>query len=589
MRQLLQMLALQWPMVGLAALSSTFAATLGLVPFFAVARMATAVYAEPPRLSVIRELALVAFAAVGFRYVFVSAANMLAHVAAFRILHELRLRLARKLSGVPLSFFARHGTGQLKRTLMDDVNQIESFVAHNFPDGVAAVVVPIATTVALVWVDWRMAIASIAVAPFAILAMAVAMRDVGEAHERWFAIQDRMNASLLEYLRGIHVIKTFGLSARRFGDLARSIEEGLAWMEGFMRTNGRGYGIFGALIGSSLVVLVPAGGWFYLRGTLSLDSLVLFLVLGPQLLTSMLRLMFAWGNVERIKAGNARIDEVLASPDLEEATVIRMPVHAGITFRNVGFRYLESGREVLDGVTFEAQPGQVTAIVGPSGAGKTTVVRFIPRLWEATSGTVEVGGVDVRALPLDILLSRIAMVFQDVFLFYGTVSENLRLARADATDEEIIAACRAARAHDFISALPRGYDTQLGERGARLSGGEKQRLSIARALLKDAPILLLDEATAFADPENEARIQEAISTLCSGRTVIVVAHRLSTVATADNIVVLDRGKVVDQGRHPELLDRCNLYQSLWSSHQLSLDWTLGLNAGDALVTAEATR
>jgi ATP-binding cassette, subfamily B, bacterial IrtA/YbtP len=242
-----RLLALQGPLVGLAALSSTLSAALGLVPFFVVARMATAVYAEPPRLSEIRPLALAALGAVALRYVFVAAANMVAHVAAFRILHELRLRLARKLSAVPLSFFARHSTGKLKRTLMDDVNQVEAFIAHNFPDGVAAIVVPIATAIALVWVDWRMALASVAVAPFAIAALAIAMSDVGKAHAEWIGIQDRMNASLLEYLRGIHVIKTFGLSARRFGDLSRSIEEGLTWMEGFMRTNGRGYGAFGAL------------------------------------------------------------------------------------------------------------------------------------------------------------------------------------------------------------------------------------------------------------------------------------------------------------------------------------------------------
>jgi len=202
-------------------------------------------------------------------------------------------------------------------------------------------------------------------------------------------------------------------------------------------------------------------------------------------------------------------------------------------------------------------------------------VRLVPRLWEATDGAVELGGVDVRTLPLDELLSRISMVFQDVFLFHGTIRENLRLARPDATDAQIDAACRAARAYDFIQALPRKYDTLLGERGARLSGGEKQRLSIARAILKDAPVLLLDEATAFADPENEARIQEALSELCEGRTVLVVAHRLSTIATADHIVVLDGGRVNDQGTHEELLARCALYQRLWRSHTEALDWSLG--------------
>ncbi|WP_437729172.1 ABC transporter ATP-binding protein [Sorangium sp. So ce861] len=583
-----RILGLQGPLVGLAALSATLAAALGLVPYFVVARMATAIYAEPPRLDEVRSLALVAVGALVVRYVLVAAANALAHVAAFRILHELRLRLARKLGAVPLSFFSRRTTGELKKTLMDDVNQIEAFVAHHFPDGVAAVVVPISTALALVWVDWRMAIASVAVAPLAVGAMAIAMRDVAETHARWNAIQERTNSSLLEYFRGINVIKTFGLSAGRFGDLARSIEEGLAWMEGFMRTNGRGYGLFGALIGSSLVVLVPAGGWLYLRGTLSLESLVLFLVLGPQLLTSMLRLMFAWGNIERIRLGNARIRDILASPDLDAAASAARPAHHGIAFRGVHFRYDDgdAGKDVLRDVTFDVPPGKVTALVGPSGAGKTTLVRLVPRLWEATGGSVQVGGVDVRELPLDDLLSRVAMVFQDVFLFHGTVRENLRLGRADATDAQIEAACRAARAHDFIRALPQGYDTLLGERGARLSGGEKQRLSIARALLKDAPVLLLDEATAFADPENEARIQEALSALCAGRTVMVVAHRLSTISTADHIVVLEAGSVQGQGTHEELLARCPLYQRLWESHADALDWSIGEPGSSAVHRTE---
>ncbi|TSC34284.1 ABC transporter ATP-binding protein [Corallococcus sp. Z5C101001] len=569
------LLWLQGSLVAGAALSSTLAAALALVPFFVVARMATAIYATPPDLDSVRSLALVAAGALALRYVLVAAANMLAHVAAFRILHELRLRLAKKLGAVPLSFFSRRGAGELKKTLMDDVNQIEAFVAHHFPDVVAAIIVPLATAVALLSVDWRMALASLVMAPLAVVAMAVAMRDVGKAHQQWNEIQSRMSSALLEYLRGIHVIKTFGLSAQRFGDLSRSIEEGLAWMEGFMRTNGRGYGAFGALIGSSLVVLVPLGGWLYTRGTLSLESLVLFLVLGPQLLMSMMRLLFAWGNVDRIQAGNARIQAILTAPDLETPASVERPAHHGIAFRGVGFRYDDGGPEVLHDVTFEAPAGKVTALVGPSGAGKTTLVRLVPRLWETTNGAVELGGVDVRTLPLDGLLSHIAMVFQEVFLFHGTVRDNLRLARPDATDAQIDAACRAARAYDFIQALPKKYDTLLGERGARLSGGEKQRLSIARALLKDAPVLLLDEATAFADPENEARIQEALSVLCAGRTVLVVAHRLSTIATADHIVVLEGGRVNAQGTHDELLARCALYQRLWRRHTESLDWSLG--------------
>jgi len=577
---LAEIMALQGPMLGIAALCSTLAAALGLVPFFIVAKMAVAIYATPPQLPEIHSLALAAIAAIALRYAFVSASTMLAHVAAFRILHHLRLQLAHKLGCVPLSFFSRRSAGELKRTLMDDVNQVESFVAHGFPDGVAAAVVPLATAIALVWVDWRMALASVAMAPLAIGAMTISTRGARSAYDRWLAIQDRTNASLLEYLRGIHVIKTFGLSAHRFGAFSRAIEDGLGWMEGYMRTNGRGYGSFGALLGSSLAVLVPVGGWLHLRGELSLEALVLFLVLGPQLLMSLLRLMFVWGNVARILAGNARIRAILATPDLEGADSAARPAHHGIAFRNVGFRYEEGGRDALRGVSFEAPAGKVTALVGPSGSGKTTLVRLVARFWDVTTGSVELGGIDLRELPIDVLLSQISLVLQDVFLFHGTVRENLRLGRTDATHEEIVAACRAAQAHDFILALPDGYDTMLGERGARLSGGEAQRLSIARALLKDAPVLLLDEATAFADPENEARIQDGLSILGRDRTLIVVAHRLSTIAAADHIVVLDAGEVQDQGEHAALLERSPLYRALWANQTDALGWSLD-NQADA--------
>ncbi len=563
-------------LVSAAALTSVVGTALALVPFFCVAKMATAIYSRPAKLGDVRALAFVALASVTARYGALAISSVLSHVAAFRILHDLRIRIAKKLGDVPLSFFATRTSGEVKRAMMDDVNQVESFLAHHFPDGVSALVVPIATAVALFSVDWRMAIASIAVAPLAFAAMAVAMREVGAAHKKWFQIQDRTNNAVLEYFRGIHVIKTFGLTAKSFGDLARSIDDGLDWMVEFMRTNGRGYGLFGALIGSSLLVLMPVGGWLFSRGSLSLEHLVLFLILGPQLLGSLLRLMFAWGNVQRIEEGNARIAKILRAPDLVEWRISRIPANNGIVFQGVSFRY-GGGKDALTGVSFAARPNCVTALVGPSGAGKTTIARLIPRLWEATAGRVEIGGVDIVTLSLDSLLSRIAVVFQDVFLFYGSVRENLLIARPEATEQEIVAACTAARAHDFIEALPQGYATLLGERGVRLSGGERQRLSIARAILKDAPILLLDEATAFADAENEGLIQDALGELCGQRTVLVIAHRLSTIVGADQIVVLDEGRVVDTGRHEELLGRCLLYQNMWQSHSDAIDWTLDVS------------
>ncbi|EYF08293.1 ABC transporter ATP-binding protein [Chondromyces apiculatus] len=582
---LLRLLGSQAGLVSASALASVLGVAVGLVPFYCVARMATAIYATPARLDEVQSLAFVVLGALGGRVLFNALATVLAHVAAFRVLHDLRLRLARKLGGVPLSFFASRTTGELKRTMMDDVAQVESFIAHHFPDGVAAIAVPVLVTIALLSVDWRMALASVAVMPLAIGAMASSMRGMDEMHRKWFALQDRTNASMLEFLRGIHVVKSFGLTAQRFGDLSRSIEEGLAWMVSFMRTNGRGYGTFAALIGSSLVVLIPVGGLLHVTGKLSLQDLVLFLVLGPQLTLSMMRLMFAWGNVQRIEEGNARIMVVLLAPDLVARGGTKLPAHHGIAFREVSFSYGEEERgkakEALSRVSFEVEAGKVTALVGPSGAGKTTLARLVPRLWEATSGRVEVGGVDVKEMPLDVLLGKVSVVFQEVFLFHGSVRENLRLAKPDATEAEIVQACKAARADEFVLRLPMGYGTPLGERGARLSGGEKQRLSIARALLKDAPILVLDEATAFADAENEALIQEALSALCQGRTVLVIAHRLASVASADKLVVLDEGEVRDQGTHEELLGRCALYQELFAHQSEAAAWVLSTEGSAA--------
>lgn len=575
--RLLNIIALQPVLIPLAGILATLAAALNLVPYFAVAKMTAVIFKKPVQYDKIQEWVLIILVALVFRYVLLGLTNIFAHISAFRILHQLRMEIAQKLSGVPLSFFAKRTSGEIKKTMMDDVNKIESFVAHNFPDAVAAFVVPTFAAIALMWIDWRMTLASIAMAPFAFAAMAVAMRDIGKAHQQWNEIQERMNSSILEYLRGIQVIKTFGLSASKFGDLTRSIEDGLSWMEGFTKTNGRGYGAFGTLIGSSLLVLVPLGGWLFLTNRLSLENLVLFLILGPQLLMGMMRLMFMWGNVDHIRQGLNRVGSILNAPSLPQPVLEEFPKDHGISFSHVGFSYDEK-IEVLKDVSIHIPEGTVTALVGPSGAGKTTLARLVPRLWDCTSGSVSIGGADIRQIPLDDLLARISFVFQDVFLFYGTIMENLKIGKNEATDEEVVNACKLAQAHDFISALPQGYQTMLGERGARLSGGEKQRISIARALLKNAPILILDEATSFSDPENEAKIQDALSELCRGKTVLVIAHRLSTIAAVDQIVVLEAGSVQDKGTHEELLKRCPLYYTLWKNHSTALSWTISQNA-----------
>jgi ATP-binding cassette subfamily B protein len=546
---------------------------LGLVPYFCIASMAAPSFAVPPDIAAVKHLAQLAALAVVSRYVCIAISSMLAHTAAYRILYDLRLRLADKLGKVPLRFYASTTTAELKQRVLDDVQQIEGFVAHHLTEGVAAITVPVATLLALLVIDWRMALASVAVAPVAVLAMALGTRGVETMHRDWFARQDRTNQAALEFLRGIQVVKTFGVSTRHMAGLADSIADNTRWVAKLMRQNGKAFAVFQTLVMSSWLVLVPVGGYLFLEGSLAMSTLVLFLVLGPQILGGATRLGYAFENMKKIGEGTTRVLTLLTTPERAQPSVTETPAGHGITFHDVSLEYRE-GRSALSNVSFEAPQGLTTAIVGRSGAGKSSVARLIANLWDASSGSVRVGGADVKQLSPERLLGLVSIAQQEVYLFRGTVEDNLRIAKPSATSAEIAAACRAAQAHGFISSLPDGFQTKLGERGVRLSGGEKQRLALARALLKDAPILILDEATSAADADNEALIADALASTRRGRTVIVIAHRLASVAGADNIIVLDQGRIVEQGKHANLLMAGGAYAKLWQDQADAKRWRL---------------
>lgn len=562
--------------LSLSSLSAFLASVCGVVPFLCIYAIAEVLTRPAPERERLLSYSAVLAVSVLARYALLALSTVWAHTAAFRLLFELRAELARKLGAVPLSFFARRNSAQVKRTLLDDVHQLESVVAHYVPDGSAAVSTPLLVTSLLFFVDYRMALASIAMAPLALVVMIVATRGIEDVHRDWLRRQDQFSLRVLEFFRGIEVVKTFGTSARTFANLAQISNDNTRFISDLMRKNGGAFALFQTLLGSSWVVLVPVGGLLYSSGSLSLPKLLLFMIVGPQLLTSSTALIFAWEGVKKVSESSDRVWRFLQEAELREAPTSEARAPTGplaVVFDAVCLEY-EDGRPALQHVSIEAPAGKVTALVGPSGAGKTSLSRLVARLWEPTSGRVLVGGKDVQAWPIAQLLQQVSMVFQDVFLLRGTVKENLLLAKPDASFAELVDACRVARAHDFIQGLPKGYDTELGERGARLSGGEKQRLSIARAVLKNAPILILDEATAFADAENEALIQSALRELCVDRTVLVIAHRLSTVASADQIVVLERGRVAECGRHEELLAHRGLYHQLWQRQSSSLDWQI---------------
>jgi ATP-binding cassette subfamily B protein len=571
-----------------AVVLAVLSAALSLAPFVLLYLMAVAIFAAPVDVAAVRALAGYALLAILARWVLMGASHCFAHVGAFSVLYRLRLALARQLGRVPMRFFADRRSGELRRTVMSDTASLEGFLAHMLPDSVAAAVVPLVAMALLFAADWRLALAALVPLPVAVVMQWLMLRRSGEQMRQWQRLQENVAAQIVEYLRGMPVVKVFGLSASSFGDLAATIRRVVAWVDTYAGTSAGAWAAFVALLSANVVIVAPLAAWLHARGEVDAPTVVLFLLVAPAVLQPLLRLTFASGEQNRRREALVRIDAVLRAPVLPDRTDATPPDGHAIAFENVDFRYADDEHAAaLDGVSFEARAGQVTAIVGPSGAGKSTVLRLLPRFYDVDAGAIRIGGIDVREWPLDTLLGRLGIVLQEVVLFHGTVRENLLLARPDADDATLVAATRAARAHDFIERLPQGYDTPIGDRGARLSGGERQRLSIARALLKDAPILLLDEATSYADAENERLIQQALDAVCRGRTVLMVAHRLHTVRHADHIVVIDAGRIVGQGRHDDLVATCALYRQLWHDHTQARQWQLAAAPVVAAHTLEA--
>ena len=557
-----------------ACVSAVLSAALSVLVFWLLYRISWQFMAVRPDLQAVWPLLQCLLAVLVLRWVLMALSHMLAHRGAFAVSHRLQRDMARRLGAVPLSFFAGRGKGSLRRTLSDDVSALEGFFAHLLPDAVASVSVPLLALALLFYADWHLALAALLPLPLALLGQVALIRRASQRIVQWNALQQRIADQIGEYVRGIHVIKSFGLAAHSFGALAVAIQAAAAWVADFARNSAAGWVVFAALLSTNLILVAPLGAWLLMQGQLSQSTYVLFLLVAPVVLQPLLRLSFAMSEQVHRRAALDRINALLNAPLLSQPPPVALPTAPlAIEFIDVQHQYAE--RKALAGVSFAVTPGSLTAIVGASGSGKSSLLQLLPRLYDYAAGNVRVGGMDLRDWPLDALQAQIAMVFQEVFLFHGSVADNLRLACPDASDAQLEEVARAACAHEFIMALPRGYATPLGERGINLSGGQRQRLSIARALLKDAPILLLDEATASVDAESEAAIQQGLTRLCRGRTVLMVAHRLHTVMHADQIIVLALGRVAGQGRHADLLRHCAPYQQLWHDHESARGWSLG--------------
>jgi ATP-binding cassette subfamily B protein len=505
--------------------------------------------------------------------------TILSHIAAFNILYELRVSITKHLGGLNMGYFSHHNTGSLKKILNEDVEQIELFVAHHIPDLAAGIAIPVFTTIFLFIFDWRLALAMLVPVPLAFVALNSTFAQNKDEMGKYHQAMECMNSTIIEYVRGMPVIKIFNQTVQSFTRFQSTVYTFRDFCNDWTERSIGSWAIFVALLGAPLLFILPVGIWLYLAGQLQLPVLILFLIVGVGYMKPVYALMRVGSMLAQITEGVRRVDSILEQKGLPEPASPKIPENYSIEFQNVDFAYDEN--QVLHDVSFKIDEGKVFALVGPSGSGKTTIANLTARLWDINKGKILIGGVNIKDIPLDYLMDKTALVFQDVFIFSDTVMENIKMGRENVNEEDVIAAAKAANIHDFImEELPKGYQTLIGESGVHLSGGEKQRISLARAMLKDAPIVVLDEATAFADPENEVKIQEAFSELLKNRTVLIIAHRLSTITDSDEIMVLDEGSIVERGTHEKLLENRNLYWEMWESHTSAREWTFKSVGGD---------
>lgn len=497
-----------------------------------------------------------------------------AYFAAYRdsyvICAEGRISIAEHLRRLPMGFFNTRDPGDIGAYIVSDYGNIETLLSHLLPQVCGALAAPLVLLAALAVIDWKLTLAAALVIPLAWPLAWLSGRIITRAGKKHQKSKVESASCMIEYIQGIRLIKAFNLGGTKFDRLEKAFRTLKSDSIRLEAGAGPTMVLASCVLNSGFTLIILLGFAQLLAGDVPLPVYVLFLILGTRIYEPLLHALMFMGELNYMKLGVERVEDLRKTPPLSEGDKDEKIGDFTIEFRDVTFAYHNT--QVLKEVSLSIPARSLTALVGPSGSGKTTLTRLIARFWDVDEGEILMGGRNIKAYTADHLLSNISMVFQDVYLFHDTIYNNIRIGRPEATREEVIAASRAARCHDFIDVLPTGYETMVGEGGSTLSGGEKQRISIARAMLKDAPVILLDEATAALDPENEIFIQQAIDDLVKEKTVVVIAHRLNTITRADKIVVIDKGRIADEGTHGELLSRGGLYKALWEEQQRVKGW-----------------
>ena len=536
-----------------------------MVPYFCVAHIVTMMLSGEQNFSRYVTAGIIALCGYFGKVLFSCLSTTISHTATYYTLRDLRENITEKLARVPMGTILDTPSGQYKTTIVDRVEGMEPTFAHLIPEMTANVLVPIVIVVYLLILDWRMALLSLVTLVVGLAVMSAGMKNYPVKWEGAVKAGEQMADAIVEYIGGIEVVKAFSQSAGSYKKYSDAVNYNANYYVDWMRENQKTMSAYNAILPSVLICVLPCGFAFWLSGSLELSTFLSIVIFSLGLIGPIIA---AFTFTDDLAVLGTNVEEISQLLNAEELNHKETPIKledTGISLRSVSFSY-DGTTEVLHDVNLAIHPGTMTALVGPSGSGKSTVAKLIAGYWDVTSGSITLGGHELKDIPLSEIADQISYVSQDNYLFNRSIRENIRMGRPDATDAEVEQAAKQSGCDAFIRKLDNGYDTVVGSTGSHLSGGERQRIAIARAMLKNAPVVILDEATAYIDPENEALVQKAISTLTVGKTLIVIAHRLSTIVGADNIVVVKDGTIHAQGTHEKLLETCPLYRDMWQAH-----------------------
>lgn len=557
----------------LSVFLSVISITAGLVPYYCFYRVLCLFLDGAVSVSEIWSWSLLALAAYVGKVLCFGLSTTASHYAAYHILEGLRNRVAERFLHAPLGEAAKHSIGEIKSIMVDKIEEIEPPLAHMVPEGSGHIILPIVSMAALAVIDWRLFLASLITFPLSIVCMGLTFKISGKNYDKYNQSLAQMNSNIVEYVEGIEVIKAFGRTGESYGKFSSAILDYKTFVVKWLSSTWVTMKLAFALFPSTLLGVLPVALLLGADGAVTAAEAALAVMLSMSMVGSLAKLEVFVNEMKKVQMTVEELQKYLEMPALPEKGRNADFKGYDVELKDVRFSYEKE--EVLHGISLKLPQGSFTALVGPSGSGKSTVARLISRFYDVAFGSISIGGVDIRDMPLAQLSGIVSFVAQDNFLFRCSIKENIRMGNPYADDGQVFAAARAAQCEEFIKKLPDGYDTPAGEAGKRLSGGEKQRIAIARMILKDSPVIILDEATAFTDPENEDKIQKSIQELAKGKTLLVIAHRLSTIKNADNIVVLENGKTLAQGKQEELLKTCPLYAGLWAAHIGAKNWSVG--------------